>query len=129
MELLNTRDIVRIQDTIVQTTGGSLGLREPGLLEAIANKPHVGFGGQDLYPTLFDKAAAVFEALCNYHVFVDGNKRTAITCLEYILHLNNLRLTASADERERFVLQSATSRPEIAEVAAWIKANSRAEGN
>ncbi len=127
MELLSIQDILRIHDTVVQTTGGSLGLREPGLLEAIVEKPQASFGGEDLYPHMFDKAAAVFEALCNYHVFVDGNKRTAITCLEYLLHLNTIILTASAKERECFTLETAKTHPELANIAAWIKDHTQPE--
>jgi death-on-curing protein len=59
-------DILRIHDRIIEVTGGSPGLREPGLLSAIAEKPLATFDNHDLYPTLADKAAALFEALCNY---------------------------------------------------------------
>jgi death on curing protein len=118
---LNPQDIIRIHDRIIEETGGSLGLREPGLLAAVAEKPHASFGGEDLYPALADKAAAIFEALCNYRVFVDGNKRTAIACLEYFLHLNGQQLNASMAKREQFTLRIATTHPDLADVARWIQ--------
>lgn len=124
--LLNASDILHIYDRVVEATGGSLGLREPGMLAAIADKPRASFGGENLYLELEDKAAAIFEALCNYHVFVDGNKRTAITCLEYFLHLNGRKLTANMAERERYTVKVATSRPDLASVAAWIKRHTAA---
>jgi len=65
----------------------------------VTEKPRAGFGGVDLYPTLFDKAAAVFEALCNYHVFVDGNKRAAIAVLEYFLRQNGYSLLAGQKKK------------------------------
>ena len=127
MKPLSVRDILRIHDMVVQATGGSLGLREPGLLEAIVEKPQASFGGEDLYPSVIDKAAALFESLCNYHVFVDGNKRTAITTLEYFLHLNGLQLSADAKTKEDFTLNTATSHPDLSIMADWIKSNSHEE--
>jgi death on curing protein len=124
MRLLSASDILRIHDRLIEATGGGLGLREPGLLAAIADKPRASFDGEDLYPGLEDKAAAIFEALCNYHVFVDGNKRTAITCLEYFLYLNSRQLKASVAERERFTLEVATTHPDLADVAVWVKHHS-----
>lgn len=121
MRFVSITEIVTIHDRIVGEIGGSLGIREPGLLAAIAEKPQANFGGQDLYPTIFDKAAALFEALCNYHVFVDGNKRAAIATLEYFLNLNGFRLTADQARKEKFVLNTATDNPDLTKVTSWIK--------
>lgn len=118
------QDILHIHDRLIEATGGSAGLREPGLLAAIADKPHAIFGGKDLYPEMYDKAAALFESLCNYHVFVDGNKRTAITSLEYYLYLNGQRLNRGSEERENFTIKVAASRPDLTEVANWIASHS-----
>lgn len=122
---ITVKEIVLLHDKVVDETGGSLGIREPGLLNAIAEKPQASFGGKELYPAVFDKAAAIFEALCNYHVFVDGNKRCAITTLEYFLYKNNLVLTAGKNGKEKFTLHTATDNPDLADVAAWIKKHSR----
>jgi death-on-curing protein len=59
-----------------------------------------------------------------YHVFVDGNKRTAITTLEYFLFLNGHQLTATIIEREHFVVKIAATHPDLAEAATWIQAHS-----
>lgn len=127
MRLLSAQEIVYIHDRLIQASGGSLGLRESGLLVAIAEKAEASFGGVALYATIFDKSAAVFEAVCNYHVFVDGNKRTALVCLEYILSVNGFKLIASANEREDFVLMTATTHPDLEDVAIWIENHSRKE--
>lgn len=118
---ISTEDIVIMHDRIVTEIGGRLGIREPGLLTAIVEKPNASFGGADLYPSLFDKAAALFEAICNYHVFVDGNKRTAIATLEYFLHKQGLVLSANQREKEKFTLATASTNPDLADVAAWIE--------
>lgn len=127
MVSLGPSDITHIHDRLIEATGGSFGLREPSLLAAIAEKPYASFDSQDLYPGLADKAAALFEALCNYHVFIDGNKRTAITCLEYFLYLNGHKLIASSTEREQFTIRTATHHPDLTEIAIWIKQYSQPE--
>ena len=125
MRYVSAQDIAAIHDQMIQATSGSLGIREPELLESIALKPQAGFGGQDLYPDLASKAAALYEALCNYHVFIDGNKRTAVLALDRYLSLNGHQLTATNDQIERYTLAVASGHPDLAEVAAWIKAHSR----
>ncbi|PIZ62897.1 type II toxin-antitoxin system death-on-curing family toxin [Candidatus Saccharibacteria bacterium CG_4_10_14_0_2_um_filter_52_9] len=125
MRFVSLSEIVVIHDRIIAEIGGSTGIREPGLLVAIAEKPLAGFGGQELYPSLFDKAAALFEALCNYHVFVDGNKRTAITALEYFLHQNGYHLTADKSQKEHFTLDTAMNNTDLKKIATWIKKHSK----
>lgn len=127
MQSIGINEIVEIHDRVIREIGGGQGIREPGLLAAIAEKPHASFGGSELYQTLFDKAAALFESLCNYHVFVDGNKRTAIVTLEYFLHKNGYILIASQNQKEAFTLSTATNNPDLANVAAWIKKHSKKE--
>ena len=125
MIYLTTADILTIHEQIIATIGGATGLREAGLLASIVDKPKAGFGGEDLYPTLFAKAAAMYEALCNYHVFVDGNKRTAALSLYRFLSINSYDLTSSNEELERFTLQTAMGHPDLADVAAWIKKHTK----
>ena len=124
MRYLEAADITAIHDQIVAETGGSLGVREPELLESIAAKPQASFGGQELYPTVFAKAAALYEALCNYHVYIDGNKRTSAIAMYRILATNGYELTASNKELETFTLGMANSHPDLADVAKWIQQNS-----
>lgn len=125
MKYVTTSDIIYIHDKIIHETGGSLGVREPGLLESIAQKPQATFGGSQLYPTVFDKAAALFEALCNYHVFIDGNKRVAAMAMYRFLAINVYSLTASNKELEEYTLLVATTNPDLADMAAWIKNHSK----
>lgn len=125
MYFVRLDEIVVIHDRIVSNIGGSLGIREPGLLAAIVEKPQAAFGGSELYPTIYDKAAALFEALCNYHAFVDGNKRTAVTVLEYFLYKNDVALLADKNQKESFILKTAVNNPDLAELAAWIKQHSK----
>lgn len=56
-------------------SGGASGIRDLGALESAVAQPHASFGGQDLYPDLITKAAALCFSLVMNHPFVDGNKR------------------------------------------------------
>jgi death-on-curing protein len=118
---LEAADITAMHDQIVMATGGSLGIREPELLESITAKPQASFGGQDLYSTVFAKAAALYEALCNYHVYVDGNKRTSAITMYRFLVINGYDLTASNEELVAFTLEMANSHPDLTGVANWIQ--------
>ena len=125
MKYIGADNIVVIHDAIVNAIGGSLGVREPGLLLSIAEKPKAGFGGHDLYPDIFTKAAALYEGLCNYHVFIDGNKRTSAIIMYRFLAINGYKLTATNKELEKYTLFIATANPDLVEVAAWINKHSK----
>src|SRR5674476_787678 len=115
----------RLHEKIIAASGGSKGLREPGMLVAICEKPQATFDGHDLYPTLADKAAALYEALINYYVFIDGNKRTAVVALNYFLTINNHELVVDDSALEAFTLNVATNSPNLAGIAAWIRTHTR----
>jgi len=77
--------VYEIHEIIIAETGGLPGLREAGLLHAAVARPFATFSGQDLYPTDFDKAAALFHSLIKSHPFLDGTKRTAFSATLYFL--------------------------------------------
>ena len=125
MRYLASKDILAIHEQIITELGGASGVRESELLASIAEKPQASFGGQDLYPDIYAKAASLYEALCNYHVFVDGNKRTAAMALYRFLFINDFDLTSTNNELERYTLALANGHPDLADVAAWIQTNSQ----
>src|SRR5437879_13762603 len=80
----------------------------------------MGFTGQELYPSLGEKAAALgFSLVCN-HPFVDGNKRVGHAALETFLVLNGWELAADLDEQEEVMLRLAASSLEREEFTAWV---------
>lgn len=125
MRYLEASEITAIHNQIVEATGGSLGVRESELLESIAAKSQSTFAGQELYPTLFAKAAALYEALCNYHVYIDGNKRTSAIAMYRFLVINGYDLDVSNEELENYTLSMATTHPDLADVATWIEQHSK----
>jgi death-on-curing protein len=118
---LSAETILVLHSEVVDATGGSHGVREVGLLAAISDKPRAAFGGVDLYPNVFTKAAVYLESIVNYHVFIDGNKRTGITVCARFLYENNHELTATNRQVEEFVLSVATEKKDIGIVVEWLK--------
>jgi death-on-curing protein len=124
VEYLTLEEVYLLHERLIQLTGGSSGLRDPGLLESAVARPQASFDGEDLYPDLWTKAAALMQSLIKNHPFVDGNKRTAVTATAVFLELNHHRLTANNDEVLRFAVQMAGGQAELEEIAAWLEAHS-----
>ena len=124
MRYLTAQEILILHALVVDTTSGSHGVRDIALLASIAHKPSATFGGNDLYPDIFHKAAVLLEAICNYHVFIDGNKRTSFIAAARFLSLNGYEIVASNEDVETTVLAVATKRIDIEALAKWLKEKS-----
>jgi death-on-curing protein len=68
------------------------GVRDRTLIESAVARPFQSAFGQDIYPTVIEKAAALFHSLISNHGFVDGNKRTAVTAFDHFLLANGFVL-------------------------------------
>ena len=128
MNYLTPEQVLFIHSRLVGETGGSHGVRDLGLLESAVARPKATFDGKELYPDLFTKAAALMNSLINNHPFVDGNKRTGVTAAGLLLRINDHKLTASPEALEACTLRVATDGMEIADLAAWMHANSTPVG-
>lgn len=96
------------------------GVRDMALLESAVNVPFQTFGGNELYPTVQDKAARLLFGIANNHAFIDGNKRTAVHAMEMFLLLNNVSLECSDDELEEIVIAVADSTLSYEQLVRWI---------
>ncbi len=74
MIFLAVEEVLRINERLV----GPGQLRDRGLLESAVERPKTTIGGEDAYPDVHAKAAALFHSVASNHAFVDGNKRTAV---------------------------------------------------
>lgn len=75
MRVLSKRQILLLHSALISESGGSDGIRDDGLLDSALNTPFQTFAGQDLYPTVLEKAARLGFGLIRNHPFIDGNKR------------------------------------------------------
>ncbi|HQV18498.1 MAG: type II toxin-antitoxin system death-on-curing family toxin [Gordonia sp.] len=84
---------------------------DEGLLDAAIARPKASAFGEDAYPSILDKAAALMHSLAKNHAFVDGNKRTAWAAAWLMLGVNGIELVDQFDEHEAydFVVLTATS--------------------
>ena len=123
MKYLTPEQVLFIHSRLVAETGGDHGVRDLRLLESAVARPRATFDGNELYPDLFTKTAALMDSLINNHPFVDGNKRTGITAAGLFLLINGVELTASTEELETFTLRVATGGLEIVDMCTWLLAH------
>lgn len=124
MKYLTAGQVLFIHSRLIDETGGSHGIRDVGLLQSAVSRPKATFGGKDLYPDIFHKAAAFMESLIKNHAFIDGNKRTAITSVGIFLHRNGYLLETAQRELERFTLSVATDNTSFDDIVKWLKKHS-----
>ena len=108
MRYLTFAEVLELHRRVVSDTGGATALRDLGALESATAQPRASFGGNDLYPSLEEKAGALAFSLIQNHPFIDGNKRVGHAALETFLVLNGEELSADADESERIILAVAS---------------------
>lgn len=99
-------------------------VKDPGLLGAAFARAGTTIFGQDAYPSVFDKAAALFDSVVKNHPMFDGNKRTAWFAVSAFLRLNGFTLRSDADGAFDFVLGVATKKLGLEEAAKWLDGHS-----
>ena len=123
MRYLTFAEVLELHRRVVSETGGATALRDLGALESAAAQPRASFGGNDLYPSLEEKAAALAFSLIQNHPFVDGNKRAGHAALETFLVLNGKELNADAGESERIILAVASGTCGRDRFLEWIRSH------
>lgn len=121
MKYLTAEQVLFIHSRLIDETGRSHGIRDLGLLQSAVSRPMATFGGEELYPDIFQKAAALMESLVKNHPFIDGNKRTAISSTGLFLRINGYLLETSQKELEDFTLDMATGKASLNDAAKWFK--------
>ncbi|MBZ0296204.1 MAG: type II toxin-antitoxin system death-on-curing family toxin [Anaerolineae bacterium] len=117
IEYLTPADIYEIAQDVL---GRRPDVRDRHLLRSAAARPMLAAFGEEAYPTLIDKAAALLHALAAHHLFFDGNKRTATRATIRFLQVNGLQPAWDEQEIYDFVLEVAQSRHDVEAVAAWL---------
>ncbi|MBI2607806.1 MAG: type II toxin-antitoxin system death-on-curing family toxin [Candidatus Doudnabacteria bacterium] len=125
MKYLTGEEILVLHSKIIDETGGLHGIRDTGLFLSIIEKPKMEFGGKEPYVSVFVKAAVYLEAFANYHVFVDGNKRTGFASAARFLFLNNYTLLLPNPEVVKFIMKVVNEKLELKEIANWLKRHSK----
>ncbi len=126
IEYLDLEDLLEVARHAV---GPDVAVRDYGLLESALARPRASVFGQDAYPAVHLKAAALLHSLARNHALVDGNKRLAWTACRTFLAINGEWISAPEDQRFDFVIAVATgAEPDLAEIAGQLRAWSYREG-
>jgi death on curing protein len=120
---LRLDDVLALHQEQIRLFGGASGIRDLGLLESAIGTPAATFDGAFLHGTLFEMAAAYLHSICRNHPFIDGNKRTAVSCALTFLALNAIWIEASEDEFFDLVIGVAQGVASKAEVAVFLERN------
>lgn len=123
MRHLTLNEVLDLYKQVMEQSGGAVGIRDLNALESAVAQPHMTFGGEELYPTVVEKASAIGFSLVMNHPFVDGNKRIGHAAMEIFLVLNGFEINASVDEQERIILQLAGSELDRDEFTKWLSAH------
>jgi len=135
---LTADDIIEIHDTLADWFAQSEnpvsppGIADRNLLESAVGRPSQTINGQEAYPTIFDKAAALFHSLVNNHAFYNGNKRIALVSSQVMLAERGYWLDYPSDgEMYEFTRQAAAHEltdnrdDELALIREWLDSKSR----
>jgi death-on-curing protein len=120
MRYLSFEEVVLLHSLIVAQSGGASGLRDRGALESAVAQSEMSFGGEELYSTIAEKAAALAYSLIQNHPFVDGNKRIGHAAMEVFLLLNDHEIRASVDDQEKLIIGVASGKVARDELSEWI---------
>jgi death-on-curing protein len=124
---LSLTQLLRVHERQIRAFGGSLGLRDKGAAEAALARPQMTFGGEDLYPDLESKAAALMHSIVLNHPFIDGNKRAGVMAAELLLRINGVELIAGDDEMAEMTLAVARGEVTAEAVSIWLRQRCRRE--
>ena len=124
--MITKKTVLRLHELSINIYGGAQGTRDEGLMESAIARPYQTFGGEDLYPTIFGKAAAIVESIIINHPFLDGNKRTGFLCMLAILETGFYKINVSNEMVYDFTIKISTGEIKFDEIVLWLKNNTEA---
>jgi death on curing protein len=124
-QFLTLDEIIAIHRDQIERYGGSLGVRDWGLLKSALAMPQATFGNQYLHGDVLEMAAAYLFHIVQNHPFIDGNKRAGAVAADVFLALNEIQLTAGEDEFAELVLSIARGEISKSTIAEFLRANTQ----
>jgi death-on-curing protein len=122
-------DLDALLHIAARTLGSEPLVRDHGLLESALARPRASVLGEDAYPTLHDKAAALLHSLARNHALIDGNKRLALAATIAFLGINASRLTLTNDQAYDLVIAVASgATDDVSEIAAVLRSGTQPGG-
>jgi len=125
MIFLTKEEYISINELVLKRSNSqSIGIQYPQGLDLVVQQPRQVIFGRELYPNIWLKAAFIIQKLTKKHIFVDGNKRTALLSGLTFLSVNGIRLNFSTDEGEDIILSVTNSQDNeeiMLSLAEWLK--------
>lgn len=111
---------LQIEETIPSLELFGFKVRDIGLLDSAISRPAASAFGEDAYPTLSRKPAAMFSSIVRNHPLFDGNKRSSWLLTKSFLNLNGYTLNVSAREAFDFIVTQAAKQEDLDEIEAFF---------
>ncbi|MFD3260769.1 type II toxin-antitoxin system death-on-curing family toxin [Paenibacillus lentus] len=123
---LTVQEVIAINMAMIQkySPGEKIGVKTSNLLESAVLRPMSSAFGEDAYPSIWDKAAALFESLGQNHPFHNANKRTAFTALLIFLRYNGYHFKMDQKAAEDLTVDMVNHKYSFEQIAAIIQAHS-----
>lgn len=125
---ISKEKVLLLHQLIASETGGSVGIRDVGLLESALNNAYATFGGEELYKTKEEKAASLGFSLISNHAFVDGNKRIGVYVMLTFLEAEGIKMDCSNSDVVNLGLSVADGSMKYDDVLDWINTFKNQEG-
>ena len=109
-----------LHQLMAEETGGSIGVRDEGLLESAIESAFATFDGVELYPSKEEKAAKLGYSLISNRAFVDGNKRIGVYVMLSFLELNGIHIDSSDGDVVALGLGVADGSMSQDDILKWI---------
>lgn len=119
IEFLDLDDVIGLAILIL---GNPAPIRDLGLLGAAVARPQTTAFGEDAYPDIWAKAAALLQSIVANHALVDGNKRLGWLSTAVFLEINGIEISrASNDDVYDLVLEVAAGQPTVEAIAERLE--------
>ena len=122
---LSLDQVLELHRAQIRRFGGSAGERDRGAIESAVARPRASFGGEDLYPDVPGKAAAIMHSLVMNHPFLDGNKRVGAHAAIQFLLVNGWDPVFSPAELTEITLAVAKGEVEAEALTIWFRQRTR----
>jgi len=113
--------VLLLHQLMAEATGGSIGVRDEGLLDSALESAFAGYGDKEFYPSKEEKGARLGFALISNHAFVDGNKRIGMYIMMAFLEMNGIRIECTDEELVEAGLSVADGSLGYEELLSWVR--------
>ncbi|MBQ8947379.1 MAG: type II toxin-antitoxin system death-on-curing family toxin [Lachnospiraceae bacterium] len=123
MKEISKEQIIKLHTQLVEETGGSVDIRDEGMLDSAVSAPYASFAGIEPFPTVIEKASRLGFGLIKNHPFIDGNKRIGAHALILMLKINGVTIDYDDQDLIDTILKVADGSFGYEELLAWVKAH------